>query len=68
MYQAKGKRALITGAARGVGYLTAKFMASRGCNLILHSGIKSTRRRCFPRFRTQRSKKAEAEFDSPYKT
>jgi len=38
MYQAKGKRALITGAARGVGYLTAKFMASRGCNLILHSG------------------------------
>lgn len=53
MYQAKGKRALITGAARGVGYLTAKFMASRGCNLILHSGIKSTRRRCFPWFRTQ---------------
>ena len=39
MYQAKGKWALITGAARGVGYLTAKFMVSRGCNLILHSGI-----------------------------
>ena len=39
MYQAKGKWALITGAARGVGYLTAKFMASRGCNLILHSGF-----------------------------
>ena len=38
MYQAKGKWALITGAARGVGYLTAKFMASRGCKLIQHSG------------------------------
>ena len=39
MYQAKGKWALITGAARGFGCLTAKFMASRGCNLILHSRI-----------------------------
>ena len=37
MYQAKGKWALITGAARGIGYLTAKFMAQQGCNLILHS-------------------------------
>lgn len=37
MYQVKGKWALITGAARGIGYLTAKFMAARGCNLILHS-------------------------------
>ena len=37
MYQAKGKWALITGAARGLGYLTAKFMAQQGCNLILHS-------------------------------
>ena len=37
MYDVKGKWALITGAARGIGYLTAKFMASRGCNLILHS-------------------------------
>ena len=37
MYQVKGKWALITGAARGIGYLTAKFMAGQGCNLILHS-------------------------------
>ena len=37
MYQAKGKWALIAGAARGIGYLTAKFMAQQGCNLILHS-------------------------------
>ena len=37
MYQVKGKWALITGAARGIGYLAAQFMASHGCNLILHS-------------------------------
>ena len=37
MYQVKGKWALITGAARGIGYLTARFMAQKGCNLILHS-------------------------------
>jgi short-subunit dehydrogenase len=37
MYQVSGKWALITGAARGIGYLTARFMASQGCNLILHS-------------------------------
>lgn len=37
MYQVSGKWALITGAARGIGYLTAQFMASQGCNLILHS-------------------------------
>ena len=36
MYNVKGKWALITGAARGIGYLTAKFMAGQGCNLILH--------------------------------
>ena len=33
MYQVKGKWALITGAARGIGYLTAKFMAAQGCSL-----------------------------------
>lgn len=52
MYKVKGKWALITGAARGIGYLTAKFMASQGCNLILHSRDLSTRKRCFQRFRT----------------
>ncbi|MBQ5331635.1 MAG: SDR family oxidoreductase, partial [Oscillospiraceae bacterium] len=36
MVNVKGKWALITGAARGIGYLTAKLMAERGCNLILH--------------------------------
>lgn len=37
MVNVKGRWALITGASRGIGYLTAKFMASMGCNLILHS-------------------------------
>jgi 3-oxoacyl-[acyl-carrier protein] reductase len=37
MISVKGKWALITGASRGIGYLTAKFMAKQGCNLILHS-------------------------------
>ena len=37
MYNVKGRWALITGAARGIGYLSAKFMAEQGCNLILHS-------------------------------
>ena len=37
MYNVRGKWALITGAARGIGYLTARFMAEQGCNLILHS-------------------------------
>ena len=37
MVDVKGRWALITGAARGIGYLTAKFMAQQGCNLLLHS-------------------------------
>jgi short-subunit dehydrogenase len=37
MISVKGKWALITGASRGIGYLTALFMAEQGCNLVLHS-------------------------------
>ena len=37
MFDVKDKWALITGSSRGLGYLTVKFMAERGCNLILHS-------------------------------
>lgn len=37
MVDVKGKWALITGASRGIGYLSALFMAEHGCNLILHS-------------------------------
>ena len=37
MISVKGKWALVTGASRGIGRLTAQFMASKGCNLILHS-------------------------------
>ena len=37
MVDVQGKWALITGASRGIGYLTALFMAECRCNLILHS-------------------------------
>lgn len=37
MTDVKGKWALVTGANRGIGYRIAKFMASKDCNLILHS-------------------------------
>lgn len=37
MVDVRGRWAFITGASRGIGYLTAKFMAEQGCNLILHS-------------------------------
>ncbi len=33
----KGKWALVTGAARGIGYLSAKFLACYGCNIVVHS-------------------------------
>ncbi|WP_026835246.1 SDR family NAD(P)-dependent oxidoreductase [Eubacterium xylanophilum] len=41
MYNVKDKWCFITGAARGLGYLAAKYMAEQGCNLILHSRDKS---------------------------
>lgn len=37
MVNVKGKWALITGASRGIGYLSAKLMAQQGCDLVLHS-------------------------------
>ncbi len=37
MISVQGKWALITGASRGIGRLSAIFMAQQGCNLILHS-------------------------------
>ena len=37
MTDVKGKWALVTGANRGIGYRIAKFLAGKGCNLILHS-------------------------------
>lgn len=37
MIDLKDKWVLITGASRGIGRLSAKFMAEQGCNLILHS-------------------------------
>lgn len=40
MVNVKGRWAFITGAARGIGYLTAKMMAEQGCNLILHGRTK----------------------------
>lgn len=36
MVDVKGRWAFITGAARGIGYGAAVFMAQQGCNLILH--------------------------------
>nr|MCR5205569.1 SDR family oxidoreductase [Lachnospiraceae bacterium] len=37
MLDLTGKWVLITGASRGIGRLSARFMAEQGCNLILHS-------------------------------
>lgn len=40
MINVKNRWAVITGASRGIGYLTALFMAEQGCNLILHGRTK----------------------------
>lgn len=37
MIDLKGKWVLVTGASRGIGKLSAIFMAQQGCNVILHS-------------------------------
>jgi 3-oxoacyl-[acyl-carrier protein] reductase len=37
MVNVKGRWVLITGAARGIGYEAALFMARQGCNLVLHA-------------------------------
>ena len=37
MVDVKGRWAFITGASRGIGYLSALYLARKGCNLILHS-------------------------------
>lgn len=37
MVNVRGKWALITGASRGIGRLSALFMAEQGCNLVLHA-------------------------------
>jgi len=37
MVDVNGRWAFITGASRGIGYLSAIFLAQKGCNLILHS-------------------------------
>ncbi len=37
MTDLSGKWVLLTGATRGLGYLSAIELAKRGCNLILHS-------------------------------
>lgn len=37
MVNVSGKWALVTGASRGIGRLSAVFMAKQGCNLVLHS-------------------------------
>lgn len=41
MVNVNGKWAFITGAARGIGYLTALYLADQGCNLVLHGRTKA---------------------------
>ena len=45
MLDLKEKWVLITGASRGIGRLSALFMADQGCNLILHSRTKEGTKR-----------------------
>ena len=57
MVNVKGRWALITGASRGIGYLTALFMAEQGCNLILHG---RTKEHCEKVLREVKAKGVEA--------
>lgn len=41
MINIKNRWALVTGASRGIGYLTSLYLADQGCNLILHSRDKT---------------------------
>ena len=61
MVDVKGKWAFITGASRGIGYLSAKFMAENGCNLILHARSKSLHQRMASVFRNSRYAREDEE-------
>lgn len=63
MVNVKGKWALITGASRGIGYLTALFMAEQGCNLVLHSRKKEHAQKVYSEVITRgvRARIVEAE-------
>ena len=37
MIDIRGKWALVTGASRGIGYLSAIYLAEQGCNIVAHS-------------------------------
>lgn len=41
MVNVEGKWVFVTGASRGIGYLAAKFLAEKGCNIIAHSRNKA---------------------------
>ncbi len=68
MVNVKGKWAFITGAARGIGYLTARFMLEQGCNLILQSRDTSHTKKVLEEVKAMGVEvyAVEAEFDSPY--
>lgn len=47
MTNVQGKWALITGASRGIGYLSAIYLAKKGCNLVLHSRDKKNSQKIY---------------------
>ena len=63
---------MITGASRGIGRLTALFMAEQGCNLILHSRKLEHTEKLLEEVKALGVEayavaKAEREFESPYR-